>query len=120
MRVVVIGSESERAQLRKDLEGGPIEIVGEAGTIAEGHGAGADALVVARSNGEPAFEKLTVRESEVLDLLAQGLANKAIAARLAISEHTVKFHLASICAKLGAENRTDAVRRAVRGGLVAL
>ncbi|MGH9331753.1 MAG: helix-turn-helix domain-containing protein, partial [Vicinamibacterales bacterium] len=56
----------------------------------------------------------------VLDLLAQGLPNKSIAARLAISDQTVKFHVASICGKLGAANRTDAVRRAVRSGLISL
>jgi DNA-binding NarL/FixJ family response regulator len=66
------------------------------------------------------YEALTPRELEVLEVLAQGLSNRAIAARLAISEHTVKFHVSSIFGKLGAENRTDAVRRGVRLGLVAL
>ena len=65
-------------------------------------------------------EPLTAREVDVLDLLAEGLPNKVIAARLSISEHTVKFHVSAICGKLGAENRTDAVRRAVRRGLVTL
>ena len=66
------------------------------------------------------YEALTPRELEVLEVLAQGLSNRSIAARLAISEHTVKFHVSSIFAKLGAENRTDAVRRGVRLGLIAL
>ena len=65
-------------------------------------------------------EALTPREIEVLELVAEGLPNKAIAARLGISDQTVKFHLASITGKLGAANRTDAVRRAVRRGLIAL
>ena len=65
-------------------------------------------------------EPLTPREIEVLELLAEGLPNKAIALRLRISDQTVKFHVASISAKLGAKNRTDAVRRAVRRGLVTL
>ncbi len=65
-------------------------------------------------------EPLTPREIEVVELLAEGLSNKAIAARLGISDQTVKFHVASICGKLGAANRTDAVRRAVRRGLVSL
>jgi DNA-binding NarL/FixJ family response regulator len=65
-------------------------------------------------------ESLTPREREVLQVLAEGLSNKAIAARLQISEHTVKFHLASICGKLGAENRTDAVLRGIRNGLITL
>ncbi len=53
----------------------------------------------------------------MLELLAEGLPNKAIAARLGISDQTVKFHVSSISGKLGAANRTDAVRRAVRRGL---
>ncbi len=66
------------------------------------------------------LEALTPREVEVLGLLAEGLPNKAIAARLDISDQTVKFHVSSICGKLGAANRTDAVRRAVRRGLITL
>lgn len=65
-------------------------------------------------------ESLTDREAEVLDLLALGLANKAIARRLGISEHTVKFHVGSILAKLGAVSRTEAVTIAARKGLLAL
>ena len=65
-------------------------------------------------------EPLTPREIEVLELLAEGLPNKAIAERLEISDQTVKFHVASISGKLGAANRTDAVRRAVRRGLITL
>jgi DNA-binding NarL/FixJ family response regulator len=63
---------------------------------------------------------LTDREGEVLALLAQGLPNKSIAQRLHISEHTVKFHVNSILAKLGAESRTEAVVLATRAGLVHL
>ena len=66
------------------------------------------------------YEALTPRELEVLEALAQGMSNRAIAGQLAISEHTVKVHVASIFGKLGAENRTDAVRRGVRLGLIAL
>lgn len=65
-------------------------------------------------------EPLTPREIQVLELLAEGLPNKAIATRLRISDQTVKFHVASIAGKLGAANRTDAVRRAVRRGLLTL
>ena len=65
-------------------------------------------------------EPLTPREIQVLELLAEGLPNKAIAARLHISDQTVKFHVSSISGKLGAANRTDAVRRAVRRGLITL
>jgi two-component system nitrate/nitrite response regulator NarL len=65
-------------------------------------------------------EGLTAREREVLGLLAEGLGNKAIAARLGISEHTAKFHVNAILAKLGAESRSAAIVKAARLGLVAL
>jgi DNA-binding NarL/FixJ family response regulator len=67
-----------------------------------------------------ALETLTARESEVLQLLAQGLANKQIAVALGISEHTVKFHVSAIYAKLGAASRTEAVSLAARRGLLVL
>ncbi|MGH2355509.1 MAG: LuxR C-terminal-related transcriptional regulator [Chloroflexota bacterium] len=65
-------------------------------------------------------QELTGREREVLGLVAEGLANKAIARRLGISEHTVKFHVAAILTKLGAGSRTEAVHLGARRGLVAL
>ena len=65
-------------------------------------------------------EELTPRESEVLQMLANGLANKEIATRLSISEHTVKFHVASILGKLGAGSRTEAVSLGIRRGIVLL
>jgi DNA-binding NarL/FixJ family response regulator len=65
-------------------------------------------------------EELTPRELEVLQQLAEGLANKAIAQRLGISEHTVKFHVNAIMGKLGVQSRTAAVVRATRLGLVVL
>jgi two-component system, NarL family, nitrate/nitrite response regulator NarL len=73
-------------------------------------------------SGEPAFEvePLTLREREVLNLMAEGLTNRAIAQRLSISEHTVKFHVNSILGKLDAQSRTDAVVRASRAGLILL
>ena len=66
------------------------------------------------------IEPLTERESEVLQLLAQGLPNKQIAGSLGISEHTVKFHVSSLYGKLGATNRTEAVRIGVQSGLILL
>jgi len=65
-------------------------------------------------------EPLTPREREVLALLAEGLANKAIAARLGISEHTAKFHVNAILSKLGVDSRAEAIVRAARLGLVVL
>jgi NarL family two-component system response regulator YdfI len=65
-------------------------------------------------------ESLTSREREVLQLLARGLGNKEIAARMKISEHTVKFHVASILGKLGAATRTEAVALGLRRGLVLI
>lgn len=65
-------------------------------------------------------EPLTRRERDVLQMLATGLGNKEIAAQLAISEHTVKFHVASILGKLGAESRTEAVSLGIRRGLLLL
>lgn len=69
---------------------------------------------------EPPAEDLTPRELEVLQLVAEGLSNRAIAARLAISEHTVKFHVNAILRKLSAGSRTEAVVRATRLGLILL
>jgi DNA-binding NarL/FixJ family response regulator len=66
------------------------------------------------------LENLTPRESEVLQLLTQGLANKAIAQRLGISDHTVKFHVNAILGKLGVQSRGEAMAQAVRLGLVTL
>jgi DNA-binding NarL/FixJ family response regulator len=66
------------------------------------------------------IETLTPRESEVLQLLARGLPNKQIAYQLKISEHTVKFHISSVYSKLGAANRTEAVRAGARHGLIVL
>lgn len=68
---------------------------------------------------EPA-EPLTAREREVLGLLGRGLSNKMIARDLRISEHTVKFHVSSIYAKLGAASRTEAVGLGARLGLISL
>jgi DNA-binding NarL/FixJ family response regulator len=65
-------------------------------------------------------ESLTARERQVLQMLAAGLGNKEIAARLKISEHTAKFHVASILGKLSASSRTEAVAIGLRRGLILL
>jgi two-component system, NarL family, nitrate/nitrite response regulator NarL len=64
--------------------------------------------------------RLTPRERAVLAAMADGVSNKAIARRLGISVHTVKFHVAAILSKLNAESRTEAVARAAHLGLVML
>lgn len=78
-------------------------------------------LFESESESEPLGRgPLTERESEVLGLLAKGMANKQIAVALGISEHTVKFHVSSIYTKLTVTNRTEAVREGLRGGWIAL
>ena len=132
MRILLVGTLAERARLRAQVNGS-MDIVGEYATLAAARAAAgaADAILVGSRGGlrddvmlevtdSALNEPLTSREVQVLELLAEGLANKAIAARLGISDQTVKFHVASISGKLGAVNRTDAVRRAVRRGLITL
>jgi DNA-binding CsgD family transcriptional regulator len=70
------------------------------------------------SRDESLIEELTAREREVLALVADGRSNREIATGLGISEHTVKFHLASLFGKLGVSTRTQAVRRALEWGLI--
>ena len=142
MRIALVGPAADRARLRREL--GAFEIVAEYATLSEARGAAIDidAILLATESdpgrgrtaaGPPGRlkaastldddaieEELTARELEVLALMAEGLTNKRIAERLRISDQTVKFHVAAISGKLGAVNRTDAVRRAVRRGLVAL
>ena len=80
-----------------------------------------DAAVVPDSEAEcDLYDDLTPREIDVLRLLAEGLANRDIANRLGISEHTIKFHIRSVMAKLGAATRTEAVTRGFRTGLIEL
>src|SRR5437867_9546412 len=143
MRVVIVGPAPDRARVRAQLNG-PADVVGEHDTLEQARGAGhdADAIVIAErgrheydperrsrpwslqdadDDSDDSFnEPLTAREVQVLELLAEGLPNKAIAQRLAISDQTVKFHVSSICGKLGAANRIEAVRRALRRGLITL
>jgi NarL family two-component system response regulator YdfI len=64
--------------------------------------------------------RATAREVEVLQLVAQGLANKHVALALIISEHTVKFHLSSLYAKLGVTSRTEAIHEGMQYGLIVI
>jgi len=127
MRVILVGRAEDRDRLRSSL-GDAVEILAETATLSEARRAAADddveAFVVAATrvvdDEEAPPDPLTPREIEVLALVADGLSNKAIAARLGISPQTVKFHVASISGKLGAANRTEAARRAIQRGLVAV
>lgn len=114
----------------------PAEIVGAIEAVAAGlyvfHPTDVDSLPMVRPRdaemapelapplAEPLAEHLTPREIEVLQLLSEGLGNKEIASRLNISEHTAKFHVASIMGKLGATSRTEAVTLGIRRGLVLI
>ena len=105
------------------------EILAAIHALSEGLWVGAPSLVrglfkqpasVALSGVQAPVEAVTQRELDVLQLIARGLSNKQIAVTLAISEHTVKFHLSSLYAKLGATNRTEAVRIGTQQGLIVL
>ena len=88
--------------------------------LSQGLIVGTSTLLFESENEPLSHGPLTDRESEVLGLVAKGLANKQIALALGISEHTVKFHVSSIYTKLNVTNRTEAVREGLRGGWVAL
>ena len=127
MKVALVGPPAMRARLRTQLNGSAT-IVGEFASLGLAQAArlDADAFLMAAGNApderndDEAIETLTSREIQVLELLAEGRSNKAIGQRLGISDQTVKFHVAAIAGKLGAANRTDAVRRAIRRGLVSV
>ena len=71
-------------------------------------------------DGESLAEPLTAREKEVLQLMAEGMANKQIALSLGISEHTVKFHLSSLYAKMNVSSRTEAIKAGLGLGLISI
>ena len=110
-----------RAVLSQDST--PAQIVAAIEAVAAGlvvmQPAGAE-LWTGNSRPAPVSEPLTPREIEVLGMMAEGLPNKAIAHRLGISEHTVKFHATSILSKLNAASRTEAVMLGLRRGLILL
>lgn len=124
MRVVLVGTAARRQQLRAQVPEG-LEVVAEVVSLGEARALALEVdgyLLAVSPREQPArlIEPLTARETQVIELVADGLSNKAIAARLGVSDETVKFHLASVFGKLGASNRTDAVRQALRRGLVPL
>ncbi len=77
-------------------------------------------LPTASEGFEPARPLLTPRELEILGCLGDGQSNKAVARRLGISQHTVKFHLEAVFAKLGANSRAEAVAKGLRSGLIEI
>ena len=131
MRIVIVGPAGRRERLRRQLPD-DFEVVAEVTTLSAARRIPeVDAYFIspegrlrfgpaADADDDVAAGALTARELEVLAHLADGLSNKAIAARLGISDETVKFHLSAIFGKLGASNRTDAVRQALRKGMVEL
>ena len=131
MRVILIGDDGERARVRQRVTadaGSSVTVVGEYATVADARASGVEADAYLTAADAPraraqlvdhaVVDALTPREIEVLQLLADGLPNKAIAARMGISDQTVKFHVASITGKLAVANRTEAVRRAFQRGLI--
>lgn len=131
MRLLLVGTAEQRARLRAEVDNSAFTIAGEFGTLGQARASQveADAILVgarrpltgrSRDDDVGVEEALTDREVQVLEFLVHGLSNKAIASRLGISDQTIKFHVASICGKLGAANRTDAVRLGIRRGLVTL
>jgi two-component system nitrate/nitrite response regulator NarL len=131
-RVIEVWSAGVRAILRRDAD--PVQVAAALHALTQGLGVvdASFAAALARPAGLPALrpwedsrtdpliEELTARELTVLRLVAEGLPNKTIAAKLGISEHTVKFHINAIFGKLGVASRTEAVVRATRLGLIFL
>jgi DNA-binding NarL/FixJ family response regulator len=129
MRVTIVGPPRARERLRRQLEAASIEVVAEFATAVDARRSGVTTdAVVATTDAAGRLpddegvvdEPLTARELQVLEQLADGLSNKAMAERLGISDQTVKFHVASIMGKLGTSNRVETLRRAVRRGLITL
>ncbi len=137
--VVVLTDDGRPEWLREALHSGVRAVVarqaGEAEILAAISAAAAGLVAVEQQMMEPLLsasvplhrgvaeagtEALTPREIEVLRMLAEGDANKAIAWKLGISEHTVKFHVSSIMSKLGAASRGEAVATGIRLGLILL
>jgi DNA-binding NarL/FixJ family response regulator len=118
-------AEALRAGIRAVLPGdlGPREILAAIEAVAAGllvlHPQ--DLPVLASDRTLPAAQQtLSPREIQVLSMLAEGVGNKTIAWKLGISEHTVKFHVASIMTKLNAGSRTEAVTQGIRRGLILI
>ena len=136
---IVVLADAPRDEISDMLRAGAAAVLprdADSGTVLVAARAAAAGLVAVMRDAAPALAAsssarswqvdedesphLSPREREVLRLLAAGTGNKGIALRLGISEHTVKFHVASILAKLHASSRTEAVTEGIRRGLVML
>ena len=102
------------------LDASADELLAAIHALSQGLIVGERSLLFATEEETLVNSPLTDRETEVLTLLSKGLANKQIAIALGISEHTIKFHVSSICTKLNVTNRTEAVHEGLRGGWIAL
>ncbi len=128
--VALLNSAGQAAEARAAGVSGLLLDVTDADALAAAITAAAQGLVVVAPSlldallpsgaVETPVEALTPREREVLQLVAEGLPNKTIAARLDITDHTVKFHINAIMSKLNAQSRTEAVVKATRLGLIML
>ncbi len=127
--VIVLGATSQdiRRLWREGVSWGVLsleasgdEICAAVRAVAAGMVVGPAPLLGASDESQAAPGPLTEREIQILGMLLRGLANKQVAAELAISEHTVKFHVSSIYTKLNVSNRTEAVREGLRNGWITL
>ena len=137
--VIILSEDPQGSQVREALRAGALSLLPRGATgeeiLAAVHAAAAGLVALppvlietllsgasapAQAPPEGPHESLTPREVEVLGMIAEGYGNKTIAYRLGISEHTVKFHVASILSKLGAASRTEAVTTGIRRGLIML
>ncbi len=128
---IVAASEQLRAALATTLRTNPAFDVVAVAASEEGAVASADVVLIARDNNEASGKRvplmetarggvLTNREQQILELLADGLGNKQIAARLGISPNTVKTHLELLFDKLSVSTRAEAVATGMRRGLLLL
>lgn len=127
--VQIMAAKSEGAWGVLSPQVGEDELIAAVKALGEGLWVGTPALVrsllrnsnyVELVNEAELPEPLTPRETEILQLVTQGKANKQIALALSISDHTVKFHLSSLYTKLNVSSRTEAVRAGLKMGLISL
>jgi DNA-binding CsgD family transcriptional regulator len=109
-----------RADVPAEASLSPEDLDGVAAIIIDAHDTSTGDESVNDAVSDPFIEPLTAREQDVLEQIAAGRSNRAIASALGISEHTVKFHVSAVLGKLGVSSRAAAIRRGVQRGLVTL